>query len=85
MYESLDKPALKLLPATAYQYAQWKKARVTSITTCKVDRHYCSDPHQLMGKKLNIRYTERTVEGCHKDQRVASHHRILGQGGFTTP
>ncbi|CAO0821281.1 hypothetical protein DFAR_2210089 [Desulfarculales bacterium] len=28
MYESLDKPALKPLPATAYQYARWKKAKV---------------------------------------------------------
>ncbi|CAO0821835.1 hypothetical protein DFAR_2690024 [Desulfarculales bacterium] len=25
MYESLDKPALKPLPATAYQYAQYKE------------------------------------------------------------
>ncbi|CAO0824127.1 hypothetical protein DFAR_400032 [Desulfarculales bacterium] len=28
MYESLDKPALKPLLATVYQYAQWNKAEV---------------------------------------------------------
>ncbi|CAO0823196.1 hypothetical protein DFAR_3510004 [Desulfarculales bacterium] len=31
-YESLDKPALKPLPVTAYQYAQWRPLRSTSIT-----------------------------------------------------
>ncbi|CAO0820664.1 hypothetical protein DFAR_1800002 [Desulfarculales bacterium] len=61
MYESLDKPALKPLPATAYQYAQWKKAKVHSDYHVEVDRHYYSAPHKLVGKKLDIRYTEHTV------------------------
>ncbi|CAO0821910.1 hypothetical protein DFAR_2730018 [Desulfarculales bacterium] len=34
---------------------------------------YYSAPHQLVGKKLDIRYTERTVECFHKGQRVVSH------------
>ena len=84
MYESLDKPALKPLPATAYQYAQWKKAKVHIDYHVEVERHYYSVPHQLVGKKLDIRYTERTVECFHKGQRVASHRRILGKSGFTT-
>ncbi|CAO0820693.1 hypothetical protein DFAR_1830007 [Desulfarculales bacterium] len=50
----------------------------------EVDRHYYSVPHQWLGKKLDIRYTERTVECFHKGQRVASHRHILGQRGFTT-
>ncbi|CAO0822866.1 hypothetical protein DFAR_3340026 [Desulfarculales bacterium] len=40
MYELLDKPALKLMPATAYQYAQWKKAKVHIDYHVEVDRHY---------------------------------------------
>ncbi|CAO0821365.1 hypothetical protein DFAR_220012 [Desulfarculales bacterium] len=84
MYESLDKPALKPLPATAYQYAQWKKVKGYIDYHVEVDRHYYSAPHQLVGKKLDIRYTERTVECFHKGQRVANNRRILGQGGFTT-
>ncbi|CAO0823673.1 hypothetical protein DFAR_3820027 [Desulfarculales bacterium] len=50
----------------------------------EVDRRYYSVPHQWLGKKLDIRYTERTVECFHKGQRVANNRRILGQGGFTT-
>ncbi|CAO0824265.1 hypothetical protein DFAR_550011 [Desulfarculales bacterium] len=36
-----------------------------------------SVPHQLVGKKLDIRYAERTVECFHKGQLVTSHRRIL--------
>ncbi|CAO0824491.1 hypothetical protein DFAR_660023 [Desulfarculales bacterium] len=49
-----------------------------------MDHHYYSGPHQLVNKKQDIRYTERTVECSHKGQRVASHRRILEQNGFTT-
>lgn len=84
LYESLDKPALKPLPATAYQYAQWKKAKVHIDYHVEVEHHYYSVPHQLVGKKLDIRYTERTVECFHKSQRVASHQRSFRLGGFTT-
>ncbi|CAO0822865.1 hypothetical protein DFAR_3340025 [Desulfarculales bacterium] len=38
----------------------------------------------MVGKKLDIRYMERTVECFHKGQRVASHRRILEQGGVIT-
>ncbi|CAO0821858.1 hypothetical protein DFAR_260001 [Desulfarculales bacterium] len=84
-YESLNKPARKPLPATAYQYAQWKKAKVHIDYHVEMDRHYYSVLHQWLGKKLNIRYAERTVECFHKGQRVASHRRILGQGGALPP
>ncbi|CAO0823709.1 hypothetical protein DFAR_3850017 [Desulfarculales bacterium] len=44
MYESLDKSALKPLPATAYQYAQYKKAKVHIDYHVEVDRYYYSAP-----------------------------------------
>ncbi|CAO0823480.1 hypothetical protein DFAR_3710038 [Desulfarculales bacterium] len=84
MYGFLNKPMLKLLSATAYQYAQWKEAKGHIDYHVEVDRRYYLVPHQLMGKKLNIRYTERMVECFHKSQRVANYRRILGQSGFTT-
>ncbi|CAO0821244.1 hypothetical protein DFAR_2210052 [Desulfarculales bacterium] len=45
----------------------------------EMNRHYYSVPHQLVGKKLNIRYTERTEECFHKGQRVVSHRSLLEQ------
>ncbi|CAO0822646.1 hypothetical protein DFAR_3200007 [Desulfarculales bacterium] len=60
-----------------------RRPRSTSITTWRWAATN-SVPHQLVGKKLNILYTERTEECFHKGQLVASHRRILGQNGLTT-
>ncbi|CAO0824126.1 hypothetical protein DFAR_400031 [Desulfarculales bacterium] len=49
-----------------------------------MDRHYYSGSHQLAGKNLDVRYTERTVECFHKGQRATCHRRILEQNGFAT-
>jgi len=46
-YESIDKPALKPLPASRYQFAEWKKARVNVDYHIEVDRHYYSVPYHL--------------------------------------
>ncbi|CAO0824854.1 hypothetical protein DFAR_950028 [Desulfarculales bacterium] len=47
MYESLDKSAFRPLPATAYQHAQWKKAKVHIDYHVGADRHYYSILHQI--------------------------------------
>ncbi|CAO0824389.1 hypothetical protein DFAR_630028 [Desulfarculales bacterium] len=36
----------------------------------------------MVGKKLDILYTERTEECFHKGQRVARNRRVLEQSGF---
>ncbi|CAO0824215.1 hypothetical protein DFAR_510003 [Desulfarculales bacterium] len=38
----------------------------------------------MVGKKLDIRYTERMVECFHKGQQVGSHRGILEQRWSTT-
>ena len=50
-FESLDRPALSPLPANAYIFAQWGKARVNIDYHVEVDRHYYSVPqtHGLHG------------------------------------
>ncbi len=84
LFESLDKPALKPLPAEPYEYAEWKKARVHVDYHVELDRHYYSVPCQLVGRQLDIRFTQGTVECFHKGRRVASHHRCRRPGGYTT-
>lgn len=84
MFDSLDKPALKALPCTPYEYAEWKKARVNIDYHVEVDRRYYSVPYQLVKEQVDIRLTATTVEILFKNKRVASHPRIHRQGGFTT-
>jgi transposase len=84
LFETLDRPALKPLPAYPYQYAEWKKARVNIDYHIEVDRHYYSVPHQLIQKQLDVRITPTTIECFYKNKRVASHIRSYQQGRHTT-
>ena len=83
-FESIDRPALRALPAEPYVFAQWKKVRVHVDYHIELDRHYYSVPHTLVGHQLHARYTERTVELFHRGQRVASHVRSPLPGRHTT-
>ena len=84
LFETIDKPALKPLPATPYEYAQWKKARVNIDYHIEIYRHYYSVPYQLINEQVDARVTDTTVEVLFKNRRVASHARDYLKGGFTT-
>jgi transposase len=84
LFEDLDRPALKPLPVSPYQYAEWKKARVNIDYHIEVDRHYYSVPYLLIQKQLDVRITPSTLECFYKNKRVASHIRSYQQGWHTT-
>lgn len=84
LFETLDKPALKPLPAQPYEYAEWKKATVNIDYHVQLDRHYYSVPYQLVKHKVDVRWTNTTVECFHNGRRVASHVRCHLKGHHTT-
>ena len=47
LYETIDPPALKPLPSSPYEYAEWKKARVNIDYHIEIDGHYYNVPYQL--------------------------------------
>lgn len=75
LFEQLDRPALKPLPAERYIIAQWKPVKPNIDYHVEVERHYYSVPYQLVGQQLDARYTGATVEIFHRGVRVASHAR----------
>lgn len=84
-FEALDQPALGSLPVTAYQFAEWKKARVHLDYHIELDGHYYSVPHSLVSQQLDIRVSDLTVECFYQHRRVASHVRAdKGRKGHTT-
>ena len=83
-FESLDRPALKPLPANAYIFAEWGKARVNIDYHVEVDRHYYSVPNAYRKLQVDVRYTEQTVECFYNSQRIASHCRSRMIGHHTT-
>ena len=84
LFEQLDRPALRPLPAQRYVFAQWKKARVNIDYHVEVDGHYYSVPHALARRQLEVRLSATTVECLYRGQRVASHVRSSLKGRHTT-
>jgi transposase len=84
LYERLDRPALKPLPATPYEYAQWKQVKVNIDYHVSFDDHFYSVPYTLIGETLWCRASHRTVELLHKGKRVASHPRSFVKYAYST-
>ncbi len=84
LFLTVDKPALKPLPITRYEYAEWTKARVNMDYHVEVERHYYSVPYQLVRELVDVRTTGAVVEFLHKNRRVASHPRSREEGEQST-
>jgi transposase len=84
LYERLDRPALKPLPATAYEYADWSAVKLNIDYHASVDDHFYSAPYTLIGEPLWCRATARTIELFHKGTRVASHPRSFVKYHYST-
>ena len=83
-YELLDKPALKPLPSTPYEYFEFHKVLVGLDHHVEFQQHWYSVPYQLVRKQVELRVTPSTIEVLYGGKRVASHQRCLEKGGQTT-
>jgi transposase len=81
-FESIDRPAMKPLPSTRYERADWKKAKVNVDYHVAFDDRFYSVPHALVGARVEVRATASTVELLHHGVRVASHRRSYGRKGI---
>jgi hypothetical protein len=85
LFEELDRPALKPLPATAYEFGEWRKVTVNiDYHVQGPDRKFYSVPYRLVRKKLDLRATSTTIEIFKSNQRVASHVRERGRRRYIT-
>lgn len=84
LFAQLDQPALKALPIHAYDYGEWKKAKVHLDYHVDVGRHYYSVPHALVGHAVDVRLTATVVEIYRRGQRIAVHARNDKRGGYST-
>ena len=84
LFETLDRPALKPLPAQPYERADWQKARVHLDYHVQVAGHFYSVPYRLLRVEVETRLTATTLEVFHQGQRVASHPRASQPYGYTT-
>jgi transposase len=84
LYERLDRPALQPLPATRYEYADWKQVKVNIDYHVSFGDHFYSVPYTLVGETLWCRASHRTVELLHQGKRIASHPRSFVKYAYST-
>jgi transposase len=84
LFAQLDRPALKPLPATRFQFGEWQTARVNLDYHIEVDRHFYSVPYALIHQQVDVHLTADTVEVLHRGVRVASHVRSYEPAKPTT-
>jgi transposase len=75
LFESVERPVLRPLPAEEYTTGVWKKAKVHPDYHVEVERHYYSVPYTYAHKRVEIRVGKHVVEIFHEGRRIASHRR----------
>ena len=83
-FEELDQSVLQPLPATAYEYAEWRKARVGIDYHIEVERHFYSVPAAFVKREVEVRLTARTIECFSGGKRIAVHARSRLAGSHST-
>ena len=84
LFDTQEKDKLLPLPAQAFEFATWTKAKVNIDYHVAVDNHFYSVPYSLIHRQLDVRLTEQTVELFHDGKRVAAHPRSRVPRKFTT-
>jgi transposase len=84
LFERLDQPYLRPLPAQPFVYGEWKVARVNVDSHIEVRGHYYSVPHRLLQEAVDVRSSATSIEVFHRGVRVASHRRSDERGRHTT-
>jgi transposase len=74
-FGELEKGALKPLPPSRYEYAQWKTAKAGFDYHVQFDLHYYSVPFGYAGKQVEIRATSGTIEVFSGGERIVAHLR----------
>jgi transposase len=87
VFSEIDRPALRPLPATRYEFATWRTAtiHIDYHIELRADRHYYSVPYRLVSERVEVRTSAATVEIFHRHRRVASHVRSYTPGYTTEP
>ena len=72
-----EKDFLMPLPASPYETAVWSTATIQPDYLIKIGDCKYSVPYEFIGKKVDIRVTENSIEVFYHNNRIASHVRRL--------
>ncbi len=80
LYLEIEKQALSSLPATAYEVLYYGRETLNQGYHILIEGVPYSAPYKLVGKSIESRYNERTVEFFYKSKQVAIHQRSFKIG-----
>lgn len=85
VFEELDRPALRPLPATRFEYAAYITRRVPDNYHVEYEGFYYSVPYTLFRQEVTIRATASTIEVVNGNrERVSLHHRRHSGSRYVT-
>jgi transposase len=84
LFETVERPSLKPLPAERYRYIDFKRATVNIDYHIDVGGHFYSVPYHLVGRKVEAFLSADTVEIFHNSSRIVTHPRSAQKGTYTT-
>lgn len=84
LFEELDKPALMPLPAKSYEHKEFKLLKVSKDYHIQLENNFYSVPYQLIGKKVEVWFSAKTVSITHEGKEVALHPKLLHKGQYST-
>jgi hypothetical protein len=74
-FEKIDKPFLQPLPATKYEYSEWKETKVQFNYHVDFDGFFYSVHYSRVNNPCSVRVTSKTIEVYIGSERVAAHPR----------
>lgn len=86
LFEDVEKSKLQALPSERHELKKFKRLTVQFNYHLYLndDSHYYSVPYRYKGRKVDVFFTERTVEVYCGNVRIATHFRNAKKNGYTT-
>jgi len=84
LFHELDRPALLPLPATRYEYKEFRLLKVSKDYHIQLEHDFYSVPYQLIGKKVEVWSGAKVVTITYEGKTVATHPRLLHKGAYST-
>ena len=84
VFEGQERDALAPLPKVPFQVCSWERATVRSDYHVAARGCFYSVPFEYIGKVVDVRVTQLTVEVFFQDVRIASHPRSREEHAFIT-
>lgn len=74
-----EKAALKPLPATKFNGARYKEAKVNSYAMVQLETNRYSVPTKYVGEKVTLKVSASEVEVISNNAVIAKHNRVIGR------